>query len=80
MLAIFALLKANRTLGILRRKGKQKSPGTATGRSRSQPPTPEGREKISYCLYLMKYHQMKSGTSEIYFLAGRSEDVKKSSL
>ena len=25
-------------------KGKQKSPGKATSRSRSQPPTPEGRE------------------------------------
>ena len=28
-------------------KGKQKSPGRATSRSRSQPPTPGGREKVT---------------------------------
>ena len=29
-----------------RQKSKQKSPGRATSRSRSQPPTPGGREKV----------------------------------
>ena len=29
------------------KKGKQKSPGRATSRSRSQPPTPGGREKVT---------------------------------
>ena len=29
------------------RKGKQKSPGRATNRSRSQPLTPGGREKVT---------------------------------
>ena len=29
------------------KKGKQKSPGTATSRSRSQPPKQEGREKVT---------------------------------
>ena len=28
-------------------KGKQKSPGRAKSRSRSQPPTPGGREKVT---------------------------------
>ena len=39
--------KANRTLGFLRRKGKEKSPGRATSRSRSQPTTPGGKEKVT---------------------------------
>ena len=33
-------------LNIDNKKGKQKSPGRATSRSRSQPLTPGGREKV----------------------------------
>ena len=31
----------------VKKKSKQKSPGRATSRSRSQPPTPGGREKVT---------------------------------
>ena len=56
---------------ILILKGKQKSPGRATSRSRSQPPTPRGREKVTQ-LSNSKEPQQKYrlGTVSIKILGG----------
>ena len=40
------------------KKGKQKSPGRAISRSRSQPPTPGGREKVTQINVCMANKQM----------------------
>ena len=49
-------------LSVLRRltikKGKQKSPGRAISRSRSQPPTRGGREKATQINMCIAYKQM----------------------
>ena len=54
--------------GIVLKKGKQKSPGRATSRSRSQPPTPGGREKvtqINVCIANKQMHD-KHKTSSLF--------------
>ena len=47
MLYNLKFLNISVTGKIIFLKGKQKSPGRATGRSRRQPPTPGGREKVA---------------------------------
>ena len=50
-------------------KGKQKSPGRATSRSRSQPPTPGGREKvtqINVCLEITNKCMINTKTSSLF--------------
>ena len=50
--------RGNRYQQASLQKGKQKSPGRATSRSRSQPPTPGGREKMTQINVCIANNQM----------------------
>ena len=82
---IFVCISRDNILKMFQ-KGKQKSPGKATSRSRSQPPTPGGREKVTQvhvCIANKQMHDKhkrpapSSPSKVIKMLKGQKKHIDK---